>query len=205
MRGLYAIIDPQSCPSDPLAIAERVLRGGCAALQLRDKHASDSAFVALGQQLRQRCARAGVPFFVNDRHWLAREIEANGVHIGQTDASVSTVRQRLGQTCLIGVSTHNLAQAKQAERDGANMIGFGPIFATRSKVAAEPVVGLSALTEVCGAVSIPVIAIGGLTLDNASAITRCGASMGAAISALCGAEDPEAVARLFHERLAAFD
>lgn len=201
MRGLYAIIDPQSCPSDPIAIAERVLMGGCAALQLRDKLASDSEFLVLGRQLSARCRCAGVPFIVNDRYRLAAELEAAGVHVGQTDATVHAIRRALGPGYLIGVSTHSLRQAQQAERDGANMIGFGPVFATRTKLPPEPSVGLEALAAVCEQLSIPVVAIGGVTLDNARAIATSGASMGAAISALCAAADPEATARALHAQL----
>jgi thiamine-phosphate pyrophosphorylase len=201
MRGLYAIIDPQSCQIDPFAVAERVLRAGCAALQLRDKLGDDAAFVALGRKLSSACRAAQLPFFVNDRYWLAAELDAQGVHIGQTDADLARVRRELGPERLIGVSTHTLTEAHTAERDGADLIGFGPVFATRTKLAAEPCVGIAALARVCASVAIPVVAIGGLTLTNAAEVARAGASMGAAISALCAASDPESAARALHASL----
>jgi thiamine-phosphate pyrophosphorylase len=201
MRGLYAIIDPQSCQIDPFSLAERVLRAGCAALQLRDKLADDAAFVTLGRKLSSACRAAQLPFFVNDRYWLVAELDAQGVHIGQTDGELAHVRRALGPGRLIGVSTHTLAQAETAEREGADLIGFGPVFTTRTKLPAEPSVGLAALAQVCARVAIPVVAIGGLTLANASDVARAGASMGAAISALCAASDPESAARALHASL----
>jgi thiamine-phosphate pyrophosphorylase len=201
MRGLYAIIDPAACANDALLIATAVLRGGCAALQLRDKQCDDASFVALGRKLSALCRTADVPFFVNDRYWLAAELGAQGVHIGQGDAALADVRRALGHERLIGVSTHDLAQARSAEQAGADLIGFGPIFVTRTKLPAEPAVGLEALTQVCASVSIPVVAIGGLTRDSAAAAASAGADMGAVISALCGVSDPEAAARVLHAAL----
>jgi thiamine-phosphate diphosphorylase len=203
MRGLYAIIDPQSCQIDPFALAERVLRAGCAALQLRDKLADDAAFMALGRKLSSACHAAQLPFFVNDRYWLVAELKAQGVHIGQTDGDLAHVRRALGPGRLVGVSTHTLTQAQTAERQGADLIGFGPVFATRTKLPAEPSVGLAALAEVCARVAIPVVAIGGVTLANAAEVAGAGASMGAAISALCAASDPESTARALHASLCA--
>jgi thiamine-phosphate pyrophosphorylase len=201
MRGLYAIIDPQSCPSDPFAIATQILAGGCAALQLRDKHADDATFSVLGSRLAAACRAHGVPFFVNDRFWLVAQLEASGVHLGQTDASLAEVRRILGRERVIGISTHSRAQALMAEREGADLIGFGPVFDTRTKLAADPTVGLAALAQVCAEVRIPVVAIGGLTLERAWDVRRAGASMGAAISALCAAPSPEAAARALHAEL----
>jgi thiamine-phosphate pyrophosphorylase len=94
MRGLYAIIDPEACPLDPLALAEQVLGGGCAALQLRDKRSDDGAFVRLGHGLLLACRARTVPFIVNDRFWLAEELQADGVHVGQADA-------RRSKTCVL--------------------------------------------------------------------------------------------------------
>ena len=203
MHGLYAIIDPQSCPGDALRLAKQVLLGGCAALQLRDKHSDDAAFLSRAQALSQLCRAANTPFFVNDRYWLAATAHAQGVHIGQNDASLPQVRQALGRGYLIGVSTHDLAQAQRAARAGADLIGFGPVFATSTKLPAQPAVGVSALAEVCGRVEIPVVAIGGLTLERAASIAHSGARMGAVISALCTATDPRATAQRFHAALSA--
>jgi len=203
MRGLYAIIDPQSCLSAPFGVAEQILAGGCAALQLRDKQADDASFAALGRKLSDACRAAQVPFFVNDRFWLAAQLDAAGVHLGQGDASLARVRRELGPERLIGISTHDLAQALAAAREGADLIGFGPVFETRTKPTAEPTVGLSALARVCAEVRIPVVAIGGLTLERAPRVAQAGASMGAAISAVCSVPDPATAARALHACLRA--
>jgi thiamine-phosphate pyrophosphorylase len=203
MRGLYAIIDPEACRGPALAVAEAALRGGCAALQLRAKRLSDADFLALGHALVRACRTAGVPFFVNDRVWLAESLGADGVHVGQGDRPLEEVRQLFGGRALIGVSTHSLAQALDAERRGASLIGFGPVFPTRSKLDTEPVVGLHALRDVCAALRIPVIAIGGIDRHNASDVAAAGAQLAAAISAVCAADDPESAARSLHRALQA--
>jgi thiamine-phosphate pyrophosphorylase len=202
MRGLYAIVDPAVClDRDPIEVARQILRGGCAALQLRDKSSSDGAFMQLGSAIVELCRQAGVPFIVNDRHWLAAELRAQGVHLGQTDAPIEQVRRQLPATCTIGLSTHTLEQALDAERRGAQLIGFGPVFATHSKLAADPVVGIAGLAAVCQRVAIPVVAIGGVTLARAAEIASARAPLAAAISALCAAHDPEQAARALHAAL----
>jgi thiamine-phosphate pyrophosphorylase len=200
-RGLYAIVDPQVCEDDPLRVAAAILRGGCAALQLRDKRSDDRAFAQLGSALQQLCEGAAVPFIVNDRFWLAREIGAYGVHIGQSDALLETVRREVGNTTSLGLSTHSLAQASEAELRGADLIGFGPVFGTTSKVDADPIVGIETLATVCARASIPVVAIGGVSLERADLVAGAGAPLAAAISALCKAPDPEEAARSLHARL----
>jgi thiamine-phosphate pyrophosphorylase len=201
MLGLYAIIDPEACLQEPFAVAEAALRGGCAALQLRAKQLSDEDFVALGHPLVRACRSAGVPFFVNDRVGLVRELGAEGVHVGQADAPIEAVRAALGAGVLIGVSTHSVAQALGAERRGAQLIGFGPVFATQSKLDPDPVVGLAGLREVCALVKIPVIAIGGVSEANIADVAATGAPLAAVISALCRAPDPERSARALHRAM----
>lgn len=198
MRGLYAIIDPDACLTSALAVAEAALRGGCAALQLRAKRCSDAEYLALGQEIARACRACGVPFFVNDRVRLVAALQADGVHVGQTDLAIEDVRAVVGAGARVGVSTHSLAQALDAERRGADVIGFGPVFATRSKRDPDPVVGVEGVREVCARVTIPVIAIGGITIANAAEVARAGAPMGAVISAVCGAERPEEAARALH-------
>jgi thiamine-phosphate pyrophosphorylase len=198
MRGLYAIIDPAACLLDPLAVTEAVLRSGCAAVQLRAKRLEDAEFLALGHAIVRACRTAGVPFFVNDRVSLVCALGADGVHVGQTDAPLEQVRAALGSNVMIGVSTHSVAQALDAERRGAQLIGFGPVFATQTKLDHEPVVGVAGVREVCSTVRIPVIAIGGIAEANAREVAAAGAPLGAVISAVCRAEDPERAARALH-------
>lgn len=200
MRGLYAIIDPEVC-ADPLAIAAAALRGGCAALQLRAKRLDEASFLTLGRALVRACRTAGVPFFVNDRFELATGLGADGVHVGQTDAPIETVRERVGPHVSISVSTHSLEQALEAERRGASLLGFGPVFTTSTKLNPDPVIGVSGLREVCARVRIPVIAIGGITQDNVADVARAGAPLAAVIAALARAEDPEQAARALHRAM----
>jgi thiamine-phosphate pyrophosphorylase len=199
MRGLYAIIDPEVCRVHPLAVAQAVLRGGCAALQLRAKRLTDAEYLDLGRELVRECRSARVPFFVNDRVHLVAPLAADGVHVGQTDSAVEDVRRVLGPTVMIGVSTHSLEQARDAEVRGAQLIGFGPVFATTTKLDHDPIVGVAALKSVVEAVRIPVIAIGGITHANVTQVAKSGAPLVAVISALCGAVDPEQAARSLHE------
>ncbi|MCA9608875.1 MAG: thiamine phosphate synthase [Myxococcales bacterium] len=200
-RGLYAIVDPAVARGrDPETIAAAVLAGGCARLQLRMKDGGDAARLALANRLRRRCAEAGVPFVVNDRPDLAVLCDADGLHLGQDDLPIAAARQIAGAR-EIGRSTHDPAQARAAVAEGADLVAFGPIFATTSKHDPDPVVGLEGLAAICAAVDRPVVAIGGITVERAPAIREAGAAFGAVISAICTADDPEAAARALHVAL----
>ena len=202
LRGLYAIVDPEHCAGrDPLEVARAVLRGGCAVLQLRAKRMQAEQRAALGRELRALCEQSGTPFVVNDELALALALGADGVHLGQSDLPVEQAREQAGDRLLIGVSTHDLHQAREAERRGADWIGFGPVFATQSKLDPDPVVGPAGLAAACAGVAIPVVAIGGLTLARAPAVRAAGARLGAVISAVCGAADPERAAAELHAEL----
>lgn len=199
-RGLYAIVDPAACRGrDPEVVAAAILRGGCAVLQLRDKSASDRDRLSLARRLAARCRRAGVPFVVNDRPDLALLAGADGLHLGQDDLPIAEARRIVG--CVVGVSTHDEAQARRAVADGADLVAFGPVHPTASKADPDPVVGVERLAGVCAAIATPVVAIGGITMENAAAVRRAGARWGAVIRAVCGADDPEAAARALHREL----
>lgn len=201
MKGLYAIIDPEHCRGrDPLAVAEAVLTGGCAALQLRAKQLPDRDRLSLARALAARCRAAQIPFWLNDRIDLALLCDADGVHLGQDDIPLSDAR-RLWPTRMLGLSTHDLAQAQAAVAQGADAIGFGPVFATMSKKNPDPCVGLDGLRAVCQAVPIPVIGIGGIDARAAGDVAAAGAAYAAAISAICAADDPCAAARALHRAL----
>ncbi len=200
--GLYAIVDPTATGArDPERVAAAALAGGCARLQLRWKDAPDRAHLELARRLAVLCESAGVPFVVNDRPDLALLCGAGGLHLGQRDLPIEEARAVLGEAVEIGLSTHDAGQAALAAERGADLLAFGPIFRTSSKLDADPVVGVERLAQVCRATSQPVVAIGGVTLERAGAIREAGASFGAAIGAICGAEDPEAAARALHGAL----
>lgn len=199
MQGLYVIVDPEHCAGrDPRWVTERVLSVGCAALQLRAKQLSDAAHLTLARELAHSCKRAQVPFWLNDRADLALLCEADGLHLGQDDLPVDQVRKLWGARPL-GLSTHNLEQAKAAEALGVDVIGFGPVFATQTKLNPDPQVGLAGLESVCAAVRLPVVAIGGVKLEHVPALRAAGALTCAVISAVCGAQDPAEAARAFRE------
>lgn len=204
-RGLYAIIDVEACGArSPLEVAAAVLEGGCAILQLRAKRSSDDEVLALGHALRALCTRANVPFVLNDRVELASAVRADGVHLGQDDMPIREARAlTLASGLAIGISTHDLEQARAAQLAGADLIGFGPVFATQSKAQPDAVVGLAALAEVVRSVSIPVVAIGGIDLDNAKNVAQTGVPLAAAIGALCRASDPKRAAAALHALLRA--
>jgi thiamine-phosphate pyrophosphorylase len=202
MRGYYAIVDERPAGLVDLAAlaarAERLLAAGPCCLQLRAKGADGAAMCAAALRLRDLCRAAGVPFCVNDRLDVALAVGADVVHLGQDDLPLAdALRVRAlakANDMIIGVSTHNCAQALAAAAGGADYLGFGPVFATGSKVNPDPVVGLEALAEVCGAVEIPVVAIGGIGLDAVPAVVRAGAAAAAVIGAVNGAADPTAAA-----------
>jgi len=182
IESLYAIVDLDAA-DHPLELTFEALNAGCAFVQLRAKHADDTTFLAIARRMRSACAHADVPFVVNDRADIARLVQADGLHLGQDDLSVTEARRVVGHMN-IGRSTHDLDQALRADADGADLIAFGPVFATKSKQDPDPVVGLKNLETVSRAVSRPVVAFGGITPENASEVLRAGARYVAAISAL---------------------
>ena len=203
MRGYYAILDatPELC-ADGVALEGRarlLLAAAPCCLQLRAKAAGARALDAAARRLLPLCRAAGVPFCVNDRLDVALAVGADVVHLGQDDlplADARRVRVAAGRPDLvIGFSTHNPAQAAAAAPGGADYIGFGPVFGTRSKLNPDPTVGLEALAAVCRAVGVPVVAIGGITLEAVPAVARAGASAAAMIAAIDAAPDPTAAGR----------
>ncbi len=195
--GFYAIVDPAFCAQrSPMEVAQATLEGGARVLQLRMKQGSDRERVELARALRTLTAAAGVPFIVNDRADVALLVGADGVHLGQDDLSVADARSLLG-TKLVGLSTHDAAQARAAVAAGADMIGFGPVFDTTTKERPDPTTGVAALASICAAVQVPVVAIGGLTPERAQAAYAAGATYVAAISSVSQAADMVAQTKAF--------
>jgi len=175
-------------------IALLACQGGADVIQLRDKALARPAFADTARRVHEICRRRGALFIVNDRVVVANELGADGVHVGRNDMSIADARAILGPEKIIGATTGSLDAALEAERDGADYIGFGHIFPTTSKVKATPPVGLDGLREVTAAVKIPVIAIGGITAETAGEVIAAGAWGVAVIAAVCGADDPRAAA-----------
>jgi thiamine-phosphate pyrophosphorylase len=166
--------------------------GGADVVQLRDKSLTRDAFAEVARRVAGICRAHGVTFVVNDRADVAREVEADGVHVGGSDLSVAEARALLGTRALIGASSGTLEAALTAESHGADYVGYGHIFETASKTKTTPPVGLDALSRVVSRVRIPVIAIGGITEANARDVIAAGAWGIAVIGAVCAADDPRA-------------
>lgn len=202
--GLYAILDPAATRGrDPLDVAGAVLEGGCSRLQLRMKSGTDPERLALARRVRAACRYHGVPFVLNDRADLACLVDADALHLGQDDLPIAEARRIVG-AMEIGRSTHSVAQACEAIEQGADVVAVGPVFTTTSKADPDPVVGLDTLSEV-SRLPIPVVAIGGITADNAAAVREAGATWGAVISAVCADPDPGRSARVLHGALGGGD
>ncbi len=192
MNRLYPIIDLDSLAArglEPLAFAERVLTARPRWLQLRAKRASARETLDILDQLLPLCRAAGSELFANDRPDLALLAGAAGVHVGQTDLPVSAVR-RIAPKLKIGVSTHNREQLLHALAEAPDYVAFGPVFATQSKERPDPVVGMEGLREACALAEqrgIPLVAIGGITLERSAEIAALGA-FAAVIGALVDSE-----------------
>lgn len=207
LRGYYAIVDAGSATigdaAELVRRAEALLGALPCCLQLRAKGADAAAMAQAARALLPVCRAAKVPFCVNDRLDVALAVGADVVHLGQDDLPLPEARavlRAIGRSIVVGVSTHNLAQARAAA--GADYIGFGPVFATGSKLNPDPIVGLAALAEVARAVDVPVVAIGGITLDQIGPVAAAGAAAAAVIAAVNNAADPTAAGRAV---AAAFD
>lgn len=173
---------------------EQALKGGVTCVQLREKQADPRQLLEEAEQMAQLCRRYGVPFLINDDLELALACGADGVHVGQQDLSPREVRRRAGDRLIVGVSAHSVAEARQAAADGADYLGVGAMFATSTKSDARPLPHQT-LREICQAVELPVVAIGGIQTDNLMQLAGCGADGVALVSAIFGAEDIQAQCR----------
>ena len=178
-----------------IEVVSTAVSSGVRWVQYREKQRSRLERYAEARQLRQVTRQAGAFLMVNDELDLAVAVEADGVHLGQDDLTLSLARRHIGRGRLIGLSTHSVKEARQAEADGSDYIGVGPVFSTSTKPGRVPV-GVEMIQQVCTAVSLPVEAIGGITPDNLGPVFRAGASAVAVISALCGATHlPQVIAQ----------
>ncbi|RJX22634.1 MAG: thiamine phosphate synthase [Ammonifex sp.] len=198
---LYVIVGTAHTTSRPVGdVARAAIEGGAGMIQLREKVLAAREFFESAQNLRDLTRSAGIPLIINDRLDIAAVVGADGVHLGQTDLPVSAARRLLGDEAIVGVSTHSVDEAVTAERQGADYIGVGPVFATPTKPNVQPV-GPALLTEVLKAVRVPVVAIGGITADNVGKILATGVSTVAVISAVSGAVEVAEAARLLRRLL----
>ncbi|AJD90391.1 thiamine-phosphate pyrophosphorylase [Jeotgalibacillus malaysiensis] len=184
----YILGTPNAGERDPLKLLEEALKGGISHFQLREKGMN----ALTGQSLKEfalkcqaLCRKYGVPFIINDDVELAHELNADGVHVGQEDAKASDVRARVGDRMMLGVSVHSVEEAAEAIQNGADYLGMGPIYGTKSKSDAKAPSGVSKIIQVRERFpEAPVIGIGGITADNAEAVWEAGAAGIAVISAI---------------------
>jgi thiamine-phosphate pyrophosphorylase len=192
---LYVVTDrTRTCRRPLLDVVEAALQGGVEAVQLREKDLPVSELFDLACKLRALCRQYGARLLVNDRVDVAIAAKADGVHLPVNSFTPADARRLLGPGALIGTSTHSLAGARAAADGGADFIVFGPVFDTPSKRPFGPPVGLPALAEVTRGVSLPVLAIGGITAQRVEAVRRHGARGVAVVSAILEAAEPRAAA-----------
>jgi thiamine-phosphate pyrophosphorylase len=196
--ALYAIADASF--GDPVALAEKLFAGGVRLLQVRNKKGSSRELLQQVQRILS-IAPADAHVLVNDRVDVALLSGAAGVHLGQADLAPAHARQILGPDRFVGLSTHNLEQALEADQLPVDYIGVGPVFWTSSKENPDPVLGLERLGEICRAVRKPVVAIGGITIDHARQVRTAGAHSVAVIRDLLGSGDITERARQWCETL----
>lgn len=200
---LYAVTDRHWLNGRRLADdVERALRGGATFIQLREKDdmkLEHDDFLKEAAEIKALCRRYKVPFVIDDDVQLALEIGADGVHVGQSDMETGLVRSRLGKDRIIGVSTQTVEEALLAESRGADYLGVGAVFPTGSKADASEV-SMDALRAICKAVSIPVVAIGGITEENVMELAGSGIAGISVISAIFSKEDVEGATRALKSR-----
>ncbi|ARC30065.2 thiamine phosphate synthase [Bacillus toyonensis] len=184
---VYFIMGSNNCMKDPLAILKEALDGGVTLFQFREKGEgtlTGEDRVRFAKKLQALCKEYGVPFIVNDDVELAVELDADGVHVGQDDEGITSVREKMGDK-IIGVSTHTIEEAKWAIENGADYLGVGPIFPTSTKKDTKAVQGTKGLAHFREqGITVPIVGIGGITIENTAAVIEAGADGVSVISAI---------------------
>ncbi|MCK0471504.1 thiamine phosphate synthase [Halalkalibacter sp. APA_J-10(15)] len=198
---LYAITGEEFHQGrDLIDVMEEAIKGGVDMIQLRDKRSSKKEVFEKAKKLRQLTLQYDVPFIVNDHIDVALAVDADGIHIGQDDLPIEEARKIVGNK-LIGLSTHHIEEARAAVKAGADYIGVGPIFSTKSKVDVVDPVTTEYIKQVVAEITIPFVAIGGIKLHNVDQVLEAGASRICMISEIVGAEDIQSVCQQFVRKL----
>lgn len=196
---LYAVTDRSWLNGQTLSQqVEAALRGGATCIQLREKHRSHAEFLEEALELKALCGRYHVPLIINDNVRIALEAGADGVHVGQQDMQAAQARREIGPDRILGVSAQTVEQALMAEKNGADYLGVGAVFSTSTKEDARPV-SYETLKAICGAVSIPVCAIGGINKKNMPELSGSGIDGVALVSAVFSSPDIEAECRVLRD------
>jgi thiamine-phosphate pyrophosphorylase len=187
---LYGIVDLGYVkPENVVTITQQLLAGGIDILQLRAKSAQLQQVIDLGQAMHEQTLAAGIPLVINDHPLAAAKIQSEGVHVGQDDDAVARARDIVGAGCFVGKSTHSLAQAEAAQAEGADYIGFGPLFATGTKPDYVPI-GLQDIKTVHERVQVPIFCIGGVNAERLGLILAAGAKRVVVVSTFLTAKAP---------------
>ena len=196
---LYAVTDRAWVGKQSLyEQVESALKGGATCVQLREKELDDEAFLNEAIEISALCKQYRVPFFINDNVEIAIKCHADGIHVGQEDMEAAQVRQRVGNDMMIGVSAHSVEEALEAVRNGADCLGVGAMFSTSTKTDVN-VLPKETLRDICAAVDIPVVAIGGIGKSNISQLASTGVDGVALVSAIFAADDIENECRLLRK------
>lgn len=197
---VYLVTDRPLCLGRPLEwIVEEAVRGGATMVQLREKEASTRDFVALGLKLKELLAPMGVPLIINDRIDVALAVDADGVHIGQSDMPYEMARRLLGPDKIIGLSVENMDEVRAANRLDVDYVGVSPVYGTPTKTDTATPFGLEGLRRAAALSVHPAVAIGGMNERTAAGAFVAGACGVAVVSAICSAPDPRAAARRLAE------
>ena len=192
---LYGIVDLGYLSADTAPVAAaRLLEGGIDILQIRAKQTDKSIVAALAEEIHALTAPLGVPLILNDYPDLLRDVPAEGAHVGQDDLTVAEARAAAGRPVIIGKSTHSIAQARAAAGEGADYLGFGPLFATPTKPG-RPAIGVQDIATVHGLVSVPIFCIGGIKLENLAQVRDAGARRVVIVSGWLQADDISSAVR----------
>lgn len=193
--SLYLVLDPDLCrPLGMVETARLAVVGGVTLVQLRDKGASPAQMIDTGRALKAALAGTGVPLIVNDDVEAAIAIGADGLHVGQDDMDAQIARRLIGPDMILGLSVETEALAAAVDPAVVDYVGAGPVFATQTKPAHKPPVGMEGLARLVAATSLPAVAIGGLKTGHVEAVLKAGAQGLAVVSAICGQPDPQAAA-----------
>jgi thiamine-phosphate pyrophosphorylase len=196
MMLLYAVTDRAWVGEQSLyEQVESALKGGATCIQLREKDLNDEDFLAEALDIAALCKQYGVPFIINDRVDIAIKSKADGIHVGQEDMPVAQVREKVGNDMIIGVSVSSPEEALEAVRNGADYLGVGAVFSTSTKLDVN-ILAKETLREICAAVDVPVVAIGGIGKANISQLSGTGVDGVALVSAIFSAENIEDECRL---------
>lgn len=188
--SLYLVTDDSSDEEKFLNTIEEGIKGGVSVVQIREKTAETLDFYNLALKVKKITSKYNVPLIINDRVDVALAIDAEGVHVGQSDMPCDITRKLIGNDKILGVSAATISEAKKAEKDGADYIGTGAVFPTATKDDA-PSITKKDLKEIVESINIPVVAIGGITLDNACELLDTGISGLSVVSAIMSAENPK--------------